>query len=145
MLAPLKDRSILERDDAAEQPAESDLQAENFALKQRLREVRQFQKRTATASTCRIVALTNENFRLAELNRNLQQRIDELESGQAIIGLGQQLMALQQENDELCDAAQRVWFLDRTLCATHHECERLARERDAALARLQSRTDSLMG
>ena len=143
MLAPLKDRSILERD-SADQPSESELLAENAALTLRLRQVRQFQKRTATANTCRIVALTNENFRLTELNRQRQQRIDELESGQVIIGLGQQLMALQQKNDELIEAVQRIWFLDRTLDAAHQECERLARERDNALACLQSRVDSLV-
>lgn len=144
MLAPLKDRSILERDNA-DQPNESELLAENAVLKLRLRQVRQFQKRTATANTCRMSSASRKFSLVRATIRHRQQRIDELESGQVITGLGRRLMALQQENDELIDAVQRLWFLDRTLGAAHQECERLARERDNALARLQSRTDSLMG
>lgn len=144
MLAPLKDRSILQRDCAGDDHGETGLLAENAALRKSLRQSRQMQKRSATISTRQIVELTNNNHRLTELNRHLQARIIELESGQAIIALGQQLMALRQENDELADAAQRVWFLDRTLCAAHHECERLARERDSALNCLQKRADRLI-
>lgn len=133
MLAPLKDRTILERE-----PAEATLQAENAALKLSLRQARQAQKRTATLTARQIVGLTNEINHLNEVNRLLQARLAELESGQAVIVLGQQLMALRQENDDLTEAAQRLWYLDRTLCAAHRECERLACERDAALAGLQA-------
>ncbi len=138
MLAPLKDRNLIERDTGRR--TESALDADNAALKLRLRQARQMQKRTATLSTQKIVELTNENHRLAELNRLFQKRLTELESGEAIIALGQQLMAVRQENDELLDAAKCVWFLDRTLCAAHRECERLTRERDEALSCLQSRS-----
>jgi hypothetical protein len=144
MLAPLKDRSILQLDSSGGELGETELLAEIAALRKSLRQSRQMQKRTATISTCQIVELTNKNHRLTELNRHLQARIIELESGQAIVALGQQLMALRQENDELADAAQCVWFLDRTLCAAHHECERLARERDSALNCLQRRADRLI-
>ena len=137
MLAPLKDRNLIERDSGRQ--TEAELDADNAALKLRLRQARQMQKRTATLSTRKIVELTNENQRLAELNRHLHKRLAELESGVAIVALGQQLMALRQENDELLDAAKGIWFLDRTLCAARRECERLARERDDALDCLQSR------
>jgi hypothetical protein len=138
MLAPLKDRNLIERDTGRK--TEAELAADNAALKLRLRQARRMQKRTATLSTRKIVELTNENQRLAELNCHLNKRLAELESGEAIVSLGQQLMALRQENDDLLDAAKRVWFLDRTLCAARRECERLASERDHALNCLQSRS-----
>lgn len=141
MLAPLKDRSLIERDDGDAQqdgaaPAVDELGLENLALRLALRDARQTQRRSADAATRQIIAQRNEISRLQQLNARLQQRVNELESGQAIVSLGQQLMALAESNDQLRDAARRVWHLDRTLCAAHHECERLARERDAAVARL---------
>lgn len=138
MLAPLKDRNLIERDADCRSTAELD--ADNAALKLRLRQARQMQKRTATLSTRKIIELTNEKQRLAELNHHLQKRLAELESGEAIVALGQQLMSVRRENDELLEAAKGVWFLDRTLCAARRECERLARERDDALDCLQARS-----
>lgn len=138
MLAPLKDRNLIERETGAK--TEAELHADNAALKLRLRQARQMQKRTATLSTRKIIELTNENHRLAELNSHLQKRLAELESGEAIVALGQQLMSIRQENEDLLEAAKGVWFLDRTLCAARRECERLARERDHALDCLQSRS-----
>lgn len=138
MLAPLKDRNLIERDAGGR--TEAELDADNAALRLRLRQARQMQKRTATLSTRKIIELTNENHRLAELNRHLHRRLAEFESGEAIVALGRQLMAIRQENDELLDAAKCVWFLDRTLCAARRECERLASERDDALDCLQSRS-----
>lgn len=137
MLAPLKDRSILEReaDDAPDA-------AETQALRLALRQSRQAQKRAATLSTRQIVELTNAANRLSEHNRQLQQRLDELENGQTLLALGQQLMALREENDALIAAAHRVWQLDRTLSAAHRECERLARQRDNAVDRLQAGASS---
>lgn len=137
MLAPLKDRSILEReaDDAPDA-------AETLALRLALRQSRQAQKRAATLSTRQIVELTNAANRLSEHNRQLQQRLDELENGQTLLALGQQLMALREENDALIAAAHRVWQLDRTLSAAHRECERLARQRDNAVDRLQAGASS---
>ena len=130
MLAPLKDRSVLEREPAA---GIDKRDAEMLALRLALRDARSAQRRSATVSARKIIELTNEANRLAEFNARLQSRVDELENGQAIVTLGQQLMALRHENEQMAAAVHRVWFLDRTLCAAHRECERLARERDAAL------------
>ena len=56
--------------------------------------------------------------------------------------MAQRLLALQNENDRLRDASQRLWFLDRTLCAAHRECERLAQERDVTLRHLHDLGDN---
>jgi hypothetical protein len=141
MLAPLKDRSIIERDDRADslamQPL-SDLQAENMALRLALRQARRSQRRSATLTTRQIISLNNEISRLQALNLSLQQQCEEFASGQAIVSLGQRLLALEANNEQLLAAAQQVWYLDKSLCAAHHECERLARERDAAISCLRS-------
>lgn len=128
MLAPLKDRSVLERE-----PAISKQDAEMLALRLALRDARSAQRRSATLSARKVIELTNEVSRLAEFNARLQARVDELENGQSIVALGQQLVALRHEKEEMAAAAHSLWFLDRTLCAAHRECERLVRERDAAL------------
>lgn len=144
MLAPLKDRSIVKRDSghpldeenatpALESPAEI---AENRSLREALRLARKEQRRSATLAAREIVALTNEINRLRQLNQTLQQKIEEHESGQAITSLGQRLLALSEANEHLRETAQRVWYLDKTLCAAHHECERLVEERNAAMAHL---------
>lgn len=137
MLAPLKDRSILE---SADEPDE-----ENRMLRLALRRARQAQKRSATLSARQLVEMTNRLQLAEERNRQLQARLDEMENGQAITALAQQLVELRQENDELIDAAKRLWFLDRTLCAAHRECERLAQERDTALEKLQQTTHACPG
>ncbi len=139
MLAPLKDRSIIQRSTTDVYAADSRLVAENAALKQALRQSRQAQKRAATLTARQIVELTNANFRLNQTAQQLRQRLTELETGQAMLAMGQRLMAMRQENDELAAAAEHLWFLDRTLCAAHRECERLAAERDVALRKLQLR------
>lgn len=142
MLAPLKDRSVIEREPSPPQTHEpsqttvTELQADNRWLRTALRQARQSQRRSATEAARRIVALTNDINRLTNENAALRLRVEEFVSGQAIVSLGQQLMTLSEANDQLVAAAQRVWYLDKTLCAAHHECERLARERDAAVARL---------
>lgn len=133
MLAPLKDRSVIERETDAATSA-----AETLSLRLALRQSRQAQKRAATLSTRQIVELTNAANRLSEQNLQLRQRLDELENGQTVLALGQQLVALRAENDALIAAAHRVWQLDRTLSAAHRECERLARERDNAIDRLHA-------
>ena len=142
MLAPLKDRNLIERDNGmgcvTDTPHLADLQAENMALRLALRQARRGQRRSATLAARQIIALNNEVSRLQQLNRSLQQQCDELTSGQAIVSLGQRLMALEENNAQLLAAAQQVWYLDKSLCAAHHECERLARERDAAISCLRS-------
>ena len=57
--------------------------------------------------------------------------------------LGQRLMVLSEANEQLIDAAQRVWLLDKTLWAAHEECWRLARERDQAILRLANDANTL--
>lgn len=136
MLAPLKDRSILARSGIADEPA-GDTET---VLRQALRQARMALRRAASRGARQVVGLTNDINRLSEQNRQLRQRLDELENGQTLVALGQQLMALREENDALIAAAQRVWTLDRTLCAAHRECERLARERDQAIDCLRAST-----
>ena len=139
MLAPLKDRSQIEREPAIT-PDEriARLEAANAALTSALRQSRQAQKRSATLAARKIVAQANEISRLETMHRATRQRLEALESGQAIVELGRRLMALNEANEQLIHAAQRVWTLDRTLCAAHEECARLARERDLAINRLNS-------
>ena len=141
MLAPLKNRSVIERESSpgnGDASAPADLIAENAALRLALRQARRSQRRSATLSTRQVVALNNEVSRLQQLNLSLQQRCEEYASGQAIVSLGQRLMALEESNAQLLAAAQQVWYLDKSLCAAHHECERLARERDAAISCLRT-------
>lgn len=128
MLAPLKDRSILTRDEGNSPVSDAE-----HALRLALRQARQAQRRAATQGARQSIALTNEIARLTEQNRQLTNRLDELENGQTLVSLAQQLMSLRHENDALIAAAHRVWYLDRRLNAAHRECERLARERDSAL------------
>lgn len=137
MLAPLKDRSVLER--APEAGEATAPHTENAALQQALKQARKTQKRAATLAAARIADLEQANGSLNEVNRQLQARIAQLESGQAIVALGQQLMAVRTKNDELSAGLRQLWALDRNLCAAHRECERLARERDSALADLACR------
>jgi len=137
MLAPLKNRSLIEREpslSAEERMAQ--LESANLALHNALRQSRQTQKRSATLAARKIVAQDNEISRLETLHRAARERVEALESGQAIVELGQRLMALSEANAQLTDAAQRVWVLDKTLCAAHEECARLARERDHAILHL---------
>lgn len=131
MLAPLKDRSVLAR--ASETTALAEMKAENAMLRQLLKQARKTQKRAATLAATRVAGLDREKRELADANRQLQQRLAELESGQATIALGQQLMQLRSRNQELSACLRQMWALDRNLCAAHRECERLARERDTAL------------
>lgn len=139
MLAPLKDRRILERDDDdAEATA---LRAENQMLRQALKQARRMQKRSATQAAAKIAGLEQVNRDLADAENRLHVQLAAYESGQAVIALGQQLMEMRSRNDELSAGLRQVWALDRNLCAAHRECERLARERDAALGGLQPAAD----
>ena len=126
MLAPLKDRSILLRADDESTDNEA-------ALRLALRQARQAQRQAAEHGARQSIALTNEVARLGEHNRQLRNRLDELENGQVIVALGQQLMALRAENEALLAAAHRVCSLNQALHATRREGERLARARDDAL------------
>ncbi len=141
MLAPLKNRALLERDQAGPEtdlsylsPADRQylqhLESENAAFRLALRQARRSQRRSASQAARQLVAQLNEINRLNELNSHQKKRLEELESGQAMTELGQKLLALSEANDYLNAAARRVWFLEKTLGAAHAECERLYRERD---------------
>lgn len=143
MLAPLKDRSQIEREpDITPDERIAGLEAANTALTSALRQSRQAQKRSATLAAREIVAQANEISRFEALQRTARQRVEALESGHAIVELGRRLMALIEANEQLIHAAQRMWTLDRTLCAAHEECAHLARERDLAINRLNSNARS---
>lgn len=137
MLAPLKDRSLIEREPALSTDGRiAQLEVANATLSSALRQSRQAQKRSATLAARKIVAQANEISRLETLYRTARQRVEALESGHAIIELGRRLMALSEANEQLIDAARRVWSLDKTLCAAREECARMAHERDLAIRRL---------
>ncbi|WP_028994743.1 hypothetical protein [Azonexus hydrophilus] len=133
MLAPLENRAILEKEPAEPQSA---LERENAALRRALQKARSSQKRMITLNAARSIEQANRIAVLETQSSNLRARIAQLESGQAIIELGRQLMELREANEQLIVAAQRVWHLDKTICAAHRECERLARERDDLAFRL---------
>ena len=142
MLAPLKNRAILEKE-PADAPADGNdpddterlkrarLEAEVSALRQALRESRAALRRSATQSAQKLIAQANEISRLKALNAYTAKRLTDLESGHAIIELGRKLIELSEANHSLCGAAQRVWCLEKTIRAAHGEYQRLSSERDA--------------
>lgn len=145
MLAPLRDRSVIEQ----EKPepflplnldALTELQAENAALRLALQLAHREQRRSATRAAGKIAAQENEINRLQAIVGETRQRLADLESGHAIMELGRKLMQVSAINAELTSAAQRLWTLDKTLCAAHEECQRLARERDCLANRLAANT-----
>ena len=141
MLAPLKNRSLIEREPSLSlEERVAQLESANLALRNALRQSRQAQKRSATLAARKIVAQDNEISRLETLHRATRERVETPESGQTIVELGRRLMALSEANEQLADAARRVWMLDKTLCAAHEECARLARERDLAILHLANDT-----
>jgi hypothetical protein len=79
-----------------------------------------------------------ERSSLRESLEATRKRLAEFESGQVHIEMGQRLLALQDANDRLMTAAQRVWELDKTVKAAHEEAARIAQERDAALTERES-------
>ena len=134
MLAPLKDRSLIEREpNISPNRRIAELEAANAALTGALRQARQAQRRSATQATRQHIAQANEISRLETLLQAARQRLDALESGQAIVELGRRLMALSDASEQLIDATRRLWTLDKTLCAAREECARMASERDQAI------------
>ena len=147
MLAPLKNRAILEREpenvpadcrhrDDAERLKRARLEAEVNSLRQALRESRAALRRSATQSTQKLIAQANEISRLEALNAYLGKRLADLESGHAIIELGRKLMELSEANHSLCDAARQVRCLEKTIQAAHDEYRRLSSEYDALALRI---------
>ena len=141
MLAPLRDRSLIEREAAEDDTRIARLMAENRTLAAALRQARQTQRRNATLAARKIVALTNETSRLNTLLEASRARVAELVSGQAMTEMAQRLMAMSEAKERMAEAARHAWMLDRTLCAAHAECARLAEERDRALQRLMAGRD----
>lgn len=148
MLAPLKNRSVLERDpadpqsDLAQLPDSESRQfarmaSEIASLRQALRQSRQAQRKSATAAARQIVSQLNEINRLRALNAIQKQRLADFESGRAIIELGQKLIELSEDNRQLGATVQRVWFLEKTIAAAHTEYQRLSQERDLLLVQTQ--------
>ncbi len=149
MLAPLKNRALLERDDGDPQadlsPLPSDkasrrvaaLESEIATLCSALRQSRQTQRRSATMSVRKCIAQQNEINALKAIVAAQRRRLADFESGQVMIELGRQLQQLSASNDDLSSAAQRVWHLEKTIRAAHAECERLAGERDALTVHLR--------
>jgi predicted nucleic acid-binding Zn-ribbon protein len=145
MLAPLKNRRVLERDSADPQADLSLLSAETGEshvarleseiadLRSALRQSRQAQRKSANTSTRKIVAQLNEISRLNEIVAAQRQRLAEVESARSV-EMGRQLQQLGALNDDLGNAMQRVWFLEKTIRAAHAECERLSHERNALAA-----------
>lgn len=128
MLAPLEDRSILER--------ETDATDELADLRRALRESRIRLRRGAWQSARQICTLNAEIKRLQNERDDCRQRLDQLASGVAIVELGQALMRLSANNERLSAAARRVWQLEKNLAAAHAECARIAEERDQLLRTL---------
>lgn len=143
MLAPLENRAILECEPAPYETRSDRLRAENLALRHALRVARSSRKRLLTQHAAKLSEQA-EQLGAMESERNaLRQRLEQLESGQAIIELGRQLIEAREANQQLMAAAQRVWHLDKTLCAAHRECERLACERDQLAQRLCHMPDKI--
>jgi len=136
MLAPLENRAILECEPAIEETRDNRLLAENIALRHALRLARSSRKRLLTLHAARLAEQAEQLDALESERNALRQRLEQLESGQAIIELGRQLIEAREANQQLMAAAQRVWHLDKTLCAAHRECERLACERDQLALKL---------
>jgi hypothetical protein len=140
MLAPLRDRSILESapaDTQFDEPASNDdITAELFAeielLKQALRHSRNAQRRSALDSAAKIIAQANQISHLQDINNKLEKRLHQLESGVAITELGQKLMALTTRNEILSASTERICLLDKALCIARTECDYLVQECEIA-------------
>lgn len=130
MLAPLKDRSILELDPGDDLSFERTPLPDNdhAELVLALREARRALRLSAMTSTRKIIEQTNEIDRLNEQNAALTKRLNELESGVAITRLGQKLMSLTTRNEQLTSATERICFLDKALCLARTECDYLVQE-----------------
>jgi hypothetical protein len=94
MLAPLRDRTLIERESpASDEERIARLEAANRALVAALRQARQDLRRSVAASTRKIVAQANEISRLQTLVDGARRREAAFESGYLVIKLGQRLDA----------------------------------------------------
>lgn len=148
MLAPLKDRSILEVDEGVRTTDSSPctLKRENQDLRQALRNSRQRLRQGAWESTRQISRLSAEVSRLQTLCARYESQMDRYASSVALIELGQALMRISEENERLREGAHRAWLLEKTLVTAHREYQTLAAERDALAVQLhQSKLDQSSG
>lgn len=148
MLAPLKDRSILEAEGcvSATDVSPHALKRENEDLRRALRDSRQRLRQGAWESTRQISRLSAEVSQLQTLCTRYESRMDRYASSVAVIELGQALMRISEENERLRESAHRAWLLEKTLVTAHGEYQTLAAERDALAVQLhQSKLDQLSG
>lgn len=154
MLAPLKDRSILEKLDVeASTVEEGDVfspEASELAdLRRALKESRGRLRRSAWDSTRQICALHGQINHLESLCRSYEARLGRYASGVAMIEIGQELMRLTENNERLKNVAHRVLALEKQLTSAlaakellSHECDRLAAllRADQSLTRMHGAT-----
>ncbi|SFN13661.1 hypothetical protein SAMN05660284_00644 [Formivibrio citricus] len=69
-----------------------------------------------------------------ELHEANRQRLVDYESGQAVSALCKEVLELKKRNQRLFAAEQRLWSLEKTQAASHAAAQKLATERNAALA-----------
>lgn len=129
MLAPLEDRTILEREGDDDELA---------ALRAALRESRTALKRSAAQAANQLVRQANEITRLQEINASLKQQLATIESGHAIIKLGCNLLALDREDQIPCSAQQRLFCLEESIRATQSEYLRMASQRARLLDQMKN-------
>lgn len=122
MLAPLEDRSVLEREEDEAEALRRELDA--------LRRGREFDRRIGQQ---RIAALSGELDRLRARCDEQERQIATYASGEAVVGLGRRLMELSAANEGLRETAVRAVALQLLLAATRDEVLRIAAERDALI------------
>ena len=148
MLAPLKDRSIIEgpAEPTSSTTPQCGTKSEIEDLRRALRESRDRLRRGAWESTKQISHLNAEVTRLQAICSNYEVQLECYASGVAIVELGQALMRLTDNNERLLNSAHRVWLLEKNIDAAHSECQKLATERDTLAQQLhQTKLEQLSG
>lgn len=128
MLAPLKDRRLIEQESPA---AITRTQGEMVALRLALRESRNRLRQLVREEGKRRAAMLDEMERLREELVLSRQQVERYESGVAIVELGRELLRLQACNDCLRHGQARMWNLEKNLESAHCEYQRLFEERNA--------------
>lgn len=139
MLAPLKDRSIIEPShphQALLTTPSCDEKMEIEDLRRALRDSRNRLRNSAWQSTRQLSLLNAEVSNLQVHCAKQEARLEHYASGVAIIQLGQELMRLAVNNERLKEGAQRVSWLEKMLQVAHGDYQQLAAERDALVREL---------
>jgi predicted nucleic acid-binding Zn-ribbon protein len=134
MLAPLKDRTIIERENPAI-PVSTAKDIED--LRRALRESRQRLRQSAWQGTRQISALHREIDQLQMRCAQYETRIERYASSQAMMDMARALMRVTEENEALRQSAQNAWQLEKNLLAAHDEYRCLRHERDMLADQLQ--------